>query len=59
MAVTPSELAERANTTTRYVQQLCRQGRIKATKPGGRDWLIPDEEAERWLRERRKRLKKP
>jgi excisionase family DNA binding protein len=52
MPITPKELAERANVSDSYIQRLCRQGRIKASKPGGRDWLIPDEEAERWLRER-------
>ena len=58
MALTPKELAGRANVSDSYIQRLCRQGRIKATKPGGRDWLIPDDEAERWLKEREEKLKR-
>jgi len=58
MTVTPKELAERAQVDVSYIQRLCRHGRIKAMKPGGRDWLIPDEEAERWLREREEKQKR-
>lgn len=31
-----------------YIRRLCREGRIKAEQPG-RDWIISDEEAQRWL----------
>ena len=58
MTVTPEQLAERVGVSASYISRLCRQGRIKASKPGGRDWLIPDDEAERWLREREKKRKK-
>jgi excisionase family DNA binding protein len=51
MAVTTKQLAQRAGVTNRRIRQLCAQGIIQAEKPG-RDWLIPDEEAGRWLRER-------
>lgn len=34
--------------TQEYVRRLCAGGVIKAEKPG-RDWLIPEQEARRWL----------
>lgn len=49
--VTPKQLAQRAGVTQQYITQLCREGKLGATKPG-RDWFIPDDEAERWLSER-------
>ena len=55
--MTTRQLAERAGVTQAYIRQLCIRGVIKAEKPG-RDWLIPDEEAEHWL-SRREKLKKP
>ena len=55
--VTPKELAEKAGVTPQYITQLCRAGKLKASKPG-RDWFIPDEEAERWLRDRQERAGK-
>lgn len=36
--------------TPQYVRRLCRQGRIKASRPG-RDWIIEDKEAHRWIAE--------
>lgn len=51
MTITTRELAEKAGVSQEYVRRLCAQGVLNATKPG-RDWLIPDDEAERWLRER-------
>lgn len=49
--ITTSQLAESAGVSREYVRRLCTQGEIKAEKPGVQ-WLIPREEAERWLRER-------
>lgn len=34
--------------TDGYVRRLCRRGRIQAMKLG-RDWIIEDDEARRWL----------
>jgi hypothetical protein len=39
-------------------EHLCRQGGIKVSKPGGRDWFIPDEKAERCLRDRERGVNK-
>ena len=58
MPITPKQLAEKAEVDVSYTQRLCRQGKINASKPGGRDWLIPDEEAERWLKGRRRKDKR-
>ena len=51
------ELAKKAGVSQEYIRRLCAEGLIKADKPG-RDWLIPNDEAERWLREREKKRKK-
>jgi len=56
--MTTRQLAERAGVTQAYIRQLCIRVVIKAEKPG-RDWLIPDDEAERWLKERQEKRKKP
>lgn len=58
MPITPTQLADKAGVDVSYVQRLCRQGKINASKPGGRDWLIPDGEAERWLKGRRRKDKR-
>ncbi len=50
--ITTRELAEGAGMDASHIRHLCREGRLKASKPGGRDWLIPHEEAQRWLRDR-------
>jgi excisionase family DNA binding protein len=55
MPITPKQLAEKTSVDVSYIQRLCREGRINASKPGGRDWLIPEEEAERWLREHQRK----
>lgn len=52
---TPDTIAayakEQGRTVTpQYIRRLCRQGKIKASKPG-RDWVIEDEEARRWIAE--------
>jgi excisionase family DNA binding protein len=51
MALTTRELADRAGVTPARVRQLILAGEIEAEKHG-RDWLITEEEAGRWLRER-------
>ncbi len=48
---TTKELAEHAGVTDGYIRQKLIAGEIKGEK-FGRDWAIPDEEAERWLAER-------
>jgi excisionase family DNA binding protein len=45
------DLAELSGLTQERVRQLVTVGEIKAHKVG-RDWVIPREEAERWLSER-------
>ena len=41
-----------------WIRRACREGRIKgAAKPGGRDWFVPEDEAERWIEEYVKRGK--
>ncbi len=52
MAWTTKQLAEAARVTSIYVRQEIRAGNIKCEKIG-RDWLIDDEEAQRWLSEHR------
>jgi excisionase family DNA binding protein len=41
--------AQGRHMSNSYVRRLCREGRIQATKLG-RDWIIEDEEAQRWLK---------
>jgi len=52
---TPDTLADYATErgkpiTPRHIRRFCESGRIKATKPG-RDWIIDNSEAERWIAE--------
>jgi hypothetical protein len=51
MAWTTKMLAERASVSTGFIRQELIAGKIKGEKIG-RDWIISDEEAKRWLRER-------
>lgn len=46
---------------TPYTRRLCQDGVLRATKPGGRDWLIPRTEIERFqaTQAARKRGPKP
>jgi excisionase family DNA binding protein len=46
-----SELAEAAGVSRERVRQLVAGGEIEAYKVG-KTWVIPEEEARRWLRER-------
>ena len=50
---TTREIAEEARrrgrpVTQEYLQRLCKDGTLQAVKPG-RDWLIHDHAAQRWL----------
>jgi excisionase family DNA binding protein len=50
---TTRELADEAGRRGRpvsqeHLRQLCAEGELRAEKPG-RDWLIPDWAAQRWL----------
>jgi excisionase family DNA binding protein len=45
------DLADASGLTRQRIRQLLASGRIKGFKVG-RDWVIPREEAQRWLRER-------
>lgn len=47
-----AELAREAKVTASYVRQLLVEGRMDGYKLG-RDWFVPDEEAQRWLATRR------
>ena len=53
--ITTRELAEKAGVSQAYIRRLCVEGVLEATRPG-RDWLIPEEEAERWLRHHKREL---
>jgi excisionase family DNA binding protein len=48
---TTKQLAEAANTSTAYLRQLLIAGELKGRKIG-RDWLISDYEAQKWLSSR-------
>jgi excisionase family DNA binding protein len=52
MSVTPGWLAKQAGVSREYIARLCRDGVLRCTKPGGRDWLIDHDSAERWLKGR-------
>ncbi len=45
---TVKRLSEWAHQTPSYIRRRLREGFIKGDKPG-RDWTIPDEEAEKYL----------
>jgi excisionase family DNA binding protein len=47
MAVTTKQLAERLGVTPQNVIYHIKVGNIRAEKPGGRDFLIAEAEAER------------
>jgi excisionase family DNA binding protein len=51
-----SELAREAKVTATYVRQLLVEGRLDGYKLG-RDWFVSDEEAQRWLANRRTKTK--
>jgi excisionase family DNA binding protein len=55
MPITPRWLAKQTGVSRSYIERLCRDGVLHCTKPGGRDWRIDDESAERWLAEREAR----
>lgn len=48
---TVQELANEAHFTMRRIRQLLQEGKISGFK-AGRDWLVSDEEARRFLAER-------
>lgn len=49
---TTVRLAEATGLTSDYVRQLLNQGVIKGEKVG-RDWLVSDSEARRWMASRK------
>lgn len=57
MTVTTSQLARESGLTDRHIRRLCTDGVIRAERIG-RDWLIPDDEAERFLRGRQRKSKR-
>jgi excisionase family DNA binding protein len=56
MTTTTRQVAKQSGLTHRRIRQLCASGEIRAFKLG-RDWLIRDEEAERFLQERQRKDK--
>jgi len=46
--LTPAQVAELLNLTEPYVHELCRTGRVQATK-SGKYWMIPVAGLRRWL----------
>ena len=51
MAWTTDKLAEKSGYTRRHINRLLNAGAIVGEKIG-RDWVIMDEDAERWLEEK-------
>jgi len=49
---TTKQLAQTAGVSPAYLRQLLLAGTLKGRKIG-RDWLIPDYEAQKWLNNRR------
>jgi excisionase family DNA binding protein len=49
---TTKQLAEAAGVSTAYLRQLLLAGTLKGQKVG-RDWLIFDRDAQRWLASRK------
>jgi excisionase family DNA binding protein len=49
---TTKQLAQEAAVSMAYLRQLLIAGELRGRK-AGRDWLIPDREAEKWLSNRR------
>lgn len=51
---TTKQLAEKAGTSAGYIRQLLIAGKmLKGYKlAGGRDWLVEDKVARKWLRKR-------
>jgi excisionase family DNA binding protein len=39
--ITTAEAAERVGTTTRYVQKLCREGKVAGAARFGGVWMVP------------------
>ena len=48
MAWQVNQLADAVEQTTSYIRRLLRDGTIKGEK-FGRDWAIPDDEAEKYI----------
>jgi excisionase family DNA binding protein len=48
------DLAEATGLVQAYIRQLVTEGKIKAVKVG-RDWIIEDAEAQRFIQEREER----
>ena len=46
--LTPAQVAELLNLTEPYVHELCRTGRVQATK-SGKYWMIPVAGLRQWL----------
>jgi hypothetical protein len=53
---TTNDLAEAADVSPQFIRQEIAAGNIECDKIG-RDWAIPEEEAQRWLEERRAKEK--
>lgn len=51
---TTNDLAKAAGLSTAYIRQLILRGQLQARKLG-RDWVIADHVAKRWLQEREQR----
>jgi len=49
--LTITELAEKMGYSTTWIQMNCKNGRIKAIKPLGHRWRIPESEVKRLLKE--------
>jgi len=51
VAWTTAQLANATGLTQRYIRRLVKQGQIKGEKIA-RDWIVPDEEADRFIKQR-------
>lgn len=50
---TTNELADEAGVSAAYIRQLLLADKLKGAYKRGRDWLIPDPVARRWLETRK------
>jgi len=52
---TTGDVAAEADVNASRIRQLCLEGRFPNAVKRGRDWLIPDDDVQRWLSEDRDR----
>ena len=53
--LTTGQIAKKAGISAARVRQLCAEGRFSGAVKAGRDWLVPVEAVDRWLKTDRDR----